>query len=75
MNDFHETIAGQTALEVSMGLTGRPVDDLDSLDKIILLEQAGRIGKEELIDVIISMLPVDLRMPASDAYDLVCYTH
>lgn len=75
MKDFSKTTAAQIADEISINITGQHIDDLDPSGKIILLEQAGQVGKEELIDVIISMLPVELRIAASDEYDRVCRTH
>lgn len=75
MKNFSKTTAARIADEVSVGLTGHHIDDLNPSGKIILLEQARRIGKEELIDVIISMLPPELRMAASDEYDRACRTH
>ena len=75
MKDFSKTTAAQIADEISISVTGQHIDNLDKSGKIILLEQAGQVGKEELIDVIISMLPVELRIAASDEYDRVCQTH
>jgi hypothetical protein len=70
---FESTIAGSMATEVSMSFLDKPLsDELTAEEKILLLDNASQIGREELTSCIIAMLPAELRMHASSAYDYTC---
>ena len=69
---FSATIAGQMANEVSMSFLDKLIDELSVDEKILLLDDASKIGREELTSIMISFLPDDLKMYASSAYDYVC---
>lgn len=72
---FSNTTASGIAAEVSNNLYGKAVDNLDPGQQVLLMDRAGQIGKEELIGVLISLMPVQFRIHASDVYDRACLTH
>lgn len=69
---FAATIAGQMADEVSLGLFDKTISELSTQEKILLLDKASQIGREELTSIIISFLSDDIKMHASNAMDFVC---
>lgn len=68
---FSDTTASGIAAEISNNFYGKAVDNLDPGQQVLLMDRAGQIGKEELIGVIISLMPVQFRIHASDLYDRI----
>lgn len=69
---FSISTAGEIADEISVCLLNKPIRDLSTEEKISLLDSAANLGREELISLIISFLPDDIRDRANSVYDFVC---
>lgn len=72
---FCDTTASRIAAEISDDFFGKSLDELDLGQQVFLMDRAGQIGKEELIGVIISLMPVQFQLHASDVYDRTCLTY
>lgn len=70
MNEFSKTTAGQIADAHAMKTIGIPIDNCDDHDKIEVLEAAADDGV--FIDTLIAILPLQLRMAASEIRDRTC---
>jgi hypothetical protein len=69
---FDATIAGQMSNELSHSFLDKPIDELSLEERILLVDNASQIGREELTSCILAMLDPELRMYASSAYDFAC---
>lgn len=70
-NAFDQTPAGLIAADTAARFfgTSQTTDELTTKQKVALLQYAAGRGHEEFLDTLISLLPAELRMAASDAYD------
>ena len=67
---FNDTVSGQIANETAATFFGKAhTEQLTIKEQRELIDYAASRGREELIDTIISLLPVELRIAAAEAYD------
>lgn len=68
---FEETTVSQVARDLCLEFRRASTDDMDTFEKLRLMQYAAGQGREEFTDIIIALLPPELRLPAAILYDQI----
>lgn len=68
---FDETTVSQVANELCLKFRRASPDEMDTFERLRLMQHAAGQGREEFTDVVIAMLPPELRLPAAILYDQI----